>query len=245
MNKLIINCILLLCAGIVFSCKKESAGDCFKSTGDISLEYRTVAAFDTIEAQDNVNVFLTIDTFFEVKVEAGENLIPLIKTEVKSNKLVVTNDNKCNWVRSFNVPVNVYVTMPTPGAVYSGGNGNIKSLNTLTGRTMIIKMENSGDVDLQLDLPHLLCNISAANGNMYVRGNVSLFEIFCMGTTIVQATDLETDYTFIETYGTGDMYVKATNQVGAKINWIGNVYYTGSAVEAYANYTSSGRLIKM
>lgn len=245
MNKLIFYCTLLLCTGILYSCKKESAGDCFKSTGDIAIEYRTSATFDTIEAQDNVNIFLTNDTFFEVKVEAGENLIPLIKTEIQNNKFIVSNDNKCNWVRSFKVPINVYVTMPTPGALYSTGTGNIKSLNTLTNRTMIIKMEGSGDVDLQLDLPHLLCNLSASNGNMYVQGNVDVFEVFCIGNTIVYAADLQTDNTFIETYGTGDMHVKAANQIGVKINWIGNVYYSGSAVEAYATCTSSGRLIKI
>ncbi len=235
---------MLVVSGIVFSCKKENMGDCFKSTGDISVEYRTLAAFDTIEVDDNVNVFITNDTFFEVKVEAGENLIPLVKTKVENNTLKINNDNTCNWVRSFEIPINVYVTMPTPGALYSLGVGNIKSLNALTDRTLIIKMTNSGDVDLELGLPHLLCNISAANGNMYLRGNVPVFEVFCIGTTIVSASDLLTEKTYIQTWGTGDMHVNASVEVGANINWVGNVYYKGSAVEAYANYTSSGRLIK-
>lgn len=220
-------------------------GDCFKSTGDITLEYRTLSIFDTLEAQDNVNIFLTNDTFFEVKIEAGANLIPLIKTEVKNNKLIIRNDNKCNWVRNFSVPINVFVTMPTPGALYSEGTGNIKSLNTLTNRTIIIKMTNSGDVDLMLDIPHLMCNISAANGNLYLQGNTPLSEIFCIGTTIVQAKDLITERTFITTSGTGDMYVNATSEVGATISWVGNVLYSGTAVEAYANYSSTGRLIKL
>lgn len=236
---------MLLCAGIVFSCKKENAGDCFKSTGDIALEYRTLATFDTLEARDNINVFITNDTFFEVKIEAGKNLIPLIKTEITNNKLVIKNDNKCNWVRSFKTPVNVYVTMPVPGAIYNEGIGTVKSLNALNNRTLIIKMSSSGDVNLQLDIPHLLCNISASNGNLFLNGNVDLLEIFCIGTTIVSASELTTDNTFIETYGTGDMYVNASGQIGAKINWIGNVYYSGSAAEAYTNYTSSGRLIKI
>lgn len=243
MNRIAFYVFMLLAAGIVYSCKKENMGDCFKSTGDIAVDYRTLATFDTIETQDNVNVYITNDTFFEVKIEAGEHLIPLIKTEVSNNKLVIKNNNKCNWVRSFKVPVNVYVTMPTLGAVYSEGTGNIKSLNALTDRTIIIKMTNSGDVDLQLDIPHLLCNLSASNGNLYLQGKADVFEVFCIGTTIVKAHELETQKTFIETSGTGDMYVTATNEVGARIKWISNIYYSGAATVAYAEYSSTGRLI--
>lgn len=237
--------MLLGFAPFIISCQKENMGDCFKSTGDIAVEYRTVATFDTIEALDNINIFLTNDTFFEIRIEAGENLIPLIKTEVKNNKLSIRNDNKCNWVRSFSVPVNVYVTMPTPGAVYNEGIGVIKSLNTLTNRTMIIKMSNSGDVDLMLDIPHLLVNLAAAQGNLYLQGEANLFELFCIGTTILKAEHLITEKTFITTSGTGDMYVNASAEVGATITWIGNVYYTGTAIEAYANYSSTGRLIRL
>ncbi len=244
MKKFIFYLTMLLCVGIVFSCKKENAGDCFKSTGDISLEYRTLTSFDTIQTDDNVNVFLTCDTFFEVKVEAGEHLIPLIKTEVKNNKLIINNDNKCNWVRSFSVPVNVYVTMPSPGGIINDGHATFKSMNAIKDRTLLIKMTSSGDLDLQLDIPHLLGNLSASEGNLYLKGRCDLFEVFCIGTTIVYASELNTQKAFIQTSGTGDFNLNVSQEVGADIKWIGNVYYTGSAAETYAHYTSSGRLIK-
>lgn len=219
-------------------------GDCFKSTGDIAFEFRTLAAFDTIETRDNVNVFLTTDTFFEVKVEAGENLIPLIKTEIKDNKLIVYNDNKCNWVRSFSVPINVHVTMPSPGGIINESTANIKSINAIKDRTLLIKMNNSGDVDLQLDIPHLLGNLSASQGNLYLKGTCNLFEVFYLGTSIINCTDLAIDKAYIQTTGTGDFHLNVSNEIGANIGWIGNIYYTGSAVVAYANYTSTGRIIK-
>lgn len=219
-------------------------GDCFKSTGDIAIEYRVLAAFDTIESKDNINVFLTTDTFFEVKIEAGENLIPLIKTEVKDNKLTIHNDNKCNWVRSFSVPINVHVTMPSPGGIINEGTANFKSTNTVKDRTLLIKMTSSGDVDLQLDIPHLLGNLSASQGNLYLKGTCNLFEIFYLGNTIINGTDLAIEKAYIETTGTGDFHLNVSDEIGANIGWVGNVYYTGNATVAYANCTSSGRLIK-
>ncbi len=219
-------------------------GDCFKSTGDIAIEYRTLAAFDTIETKDNVNVFLTTDTFFEVKVEAGENLIPLIKTEVKNNKLIIYNNNKCNWVRSFSVPINVHVTMPSPGGIINEGTANFKSINVVKDRTLLIKMTSSGDIDLQLDIPHLLGNLSASQGNLYLKGTCNLFEVFYLGNTIIYGNDLAIEKAYIQTTGTGDFQLNVSDEIGANIGWVGNIYYTGDATVAYANYTSSGRIIK-
>ena len=236
--------LLLLFAPLIISCKKENMGDCFKSTGDISIEYRTLAAFDTIQSHDNISVFLTTDTFFEVKVEAGENLIPLITTEVKDNKLIIKNDNTCNWVRSFTTPVNVHITMPSPGGIINEATANIKSINAIKDRTLLLKMTSSGDVDLQLDIPHLLGNLSACEGNLYLSGNCTLFEVFFLGTTIIKAENLSVGKAYIKTTGTGDFHLNVSEEIGADIGWIGNVYYKGSAVEAYANYTSSGRIIK-
>jgi len=236
--------LLIVFAPFIISCKKENMGDCFKSTGDISVQYRTLATFDTIEVWDNISVFLTADTFFEVKVEAGEHLLPMIKTEVSNNRLIIKNNNKCNWVRSFKVPINVYVTMPSPGGIINEGNYTFKSMNTLSGRTLMIKMSGSGDVDLKLDIPQLLVNISASDGDLLLDGKAIESYIFCIGSTIVKASSFETEKTYITHHGTGHMYVNASTEIGANIDWIGNVYYSGTANVAYANYTSSGRLIK-
>jgi hypothetical protein len=244
MNKVGFYFSMLLCAGVFFSCKKENMGDCFKSTGDIAIEYRTLAAFDTIQAHDNISVFLTTDTFFELKVEAGENIIPLIKTEVKDNKLIIKNDNTCNWVRSFTTPVNVYVTMPSPGGLINEGTSAITSVNAIKDRTLLIKMTSSGDINVQLDIPHLLGNLSACEGNLNLSGNCDLFEVFFIGTSIIEASNLAVERAYIQTSGTGDFHLNVSQEIGAKIDWIGNVYYKGSAVEAYADYSSSGRIIK-
>jgi hypothetical protein len=237
--------LFVVFAPIISSCKKENMGDCFKSTGDIAIEYRTLAAFDTIQAHDNICVFLTADTFFEIKIEAGENLIPLIKTEVKDNKLIIKNDNTCNWVRSFTTPVNVHITMPSPGGLINEGTSPITSVNAIKDRTLLIKMTSSGDMNLQLDIPHLLGNLSACEGNLNLSGSCDLFEVFFIGTSIIEASNLSVERAYIETSGTGDFHLNVSQEIGAKIDWIGNVYYKGTAVEAYAEYSSSGRIIKI
>ena len=75
-------------------------GDCFKSTGKIVDEYRAVQQFNEIQVMNNINLFITYDTIQEIRVEAGKNLVNLIKTDVNNNRLIIKNNNKCNWIRS-------------------------------------------------------------------------------------------------------------------------------------------------
>ena len=75
--------------------------DCLKSTGDIIKEQRFVKDFTTLVVHDNIFVTLTQDTENSLEVEAGENLLSLIKTDVDGGTLTITNDNSCNWVLSY------------------------------------------------------------------------------------------------------------------------------------------------
>ncbi len=67
--------LVLLFTGILSipSCKKENRCDCIKRTGPIVKETRVLAEFTRVEAEDNLNVFITQDTVQEVVIEAGEN----------------------------------------------------------------------------------------------------------------------------------------------------------------------------
>lgn len=41
-----------------------------------------------VEAEDNLNVYITQDSVQEVMIEAGENLVPLIETELQGGTSV-------------------------------------------------------------------------------------------------------------------------------------------------------------
>src|SRR3954470_838525 len=97
---------------VLASCKKENLFDCFKSTGAIVTERRSIESFTETIIYDNVNVIIVQDSLTYLEVNAGENLLPLINTEIRGGKLIIENNNKCNWVRDFSVPVNVYMHVP-------------------------------------------------------------------------------------------------------------------------------------
>src|ERR1035438_2692627 len=91
----------------------SKSGDCITSTGTIVQEERRVGDFDSINVQDYVNIILTQDSVNKVVVEAGQNIISGITTNVIHDVLYINNTLKCNWLRSYSKAINVYVSAKT------------------------------------------------------------------------------------------------------------------------------------
>src|SRR4051812_21162166 len=122
---------LLLCAFAFSTCKKENMCDCFKSTGHTTSEYREVSGFDQIKLHNNVDLIITPGKPFSCRVTAGSNLIDMVKTKVEGNMLVISNENKCNWVRSFKNRFTVELSMPSLTYLYFTGSGTVTLKDTI------------------------------------------------------------------------------------------------------------------
>ena len=104
------NYFLILLIAVTFSsCKKKNLGDCFKSTGEITEEVRETDTFSKIIVRDNIEVILSPSTTNSITVSAGKNLIDKIITETNGDTLLISNNNSCNWVRDFSVPIKVHI----------------------------------------------------------------------------------------------------------------------------------------
>jgi hypothetical protein len=225
MNKIFKYSILFLIISAV-SCKKENLCDCFKGTGDIVNETRDIKGFDKIVTEDNVNVFITQDSIFEVKVEAGKHLIKLISTEVNEGELRIKNNNRCNFVRTSKKEINVYLKMPAIKYITSEGYGKIQSLNTLTTAEFDVRTKSTGDVDLIVNNSKIISHMFG-NGDIYFRGITGEHSCHVVGEGFVNCSGLSTQYTWIYSRTSGYAYINVTNLLQIIIESSGNVYYTG------------------
>lgn len=235
-----------LIAALLVSCK-ASVEDCFKSTGAVVSEERNLIEFDSIRLEDNVNVILIQDTINKVIVEAGENLLPKIKTDVSNRLLVLKNENDCNWVRKLNIPVKAYVHFKDISILTNLGVAHITNEDTLKihGHAIDLRIVESGDIHLVGEFDWIYARIIVALGNLTLEGKAGGLELYADGTSIVHAENMQVNYASIETLLTGDIWVNATDQLGAKIYWQGNVYYKNAPKIVFQKETSTGKLIKI
>lgn len=237
-------CIIFSIFFFISSCKKENLCDCFKSTGQISTEERITEAFSSIYLSENVNLFLTQDSVFKVKVEAGKNLLPLIRTRVENGSMYISNDNKCNWVRSYKPKVNVYISMPSLCFIGYSGWGDISMQNTFVGDSIYFDSKNgSGTAHLNLDVRICYLIINTGPMDVITKGRASELQLYYVGAGMIHCEDFPTNYTFINNKSTGDCYLNVRDLLIYNITWTGNIYYTGNPAQIQGQSTGSGNII--
>lgn len=236
--------ISVLLAVFGFSCKKENAGDCFKSVGNQTEEMRVLAPFDNIHVDKDVDVVLVPDTQEFAVVRCGENLIDLIKTDVSGSKLFITNKNRCNWVRSFKTPIVVEVHVKSIYKLYFTGSGEISCTDTLRSENFLLEAyQASGNVNLTVRNGWNQVVQHTGNADLKVGGWAPYNTMFSGGNGFLDCRGMHCNEAYILHKGTGNFYTTATNYLGVKIVFTGDVYYTGNPATIVDSITGSGRLI--
>jgi hypothetical protein len=137
----------------ILACNKQDAPDCFKSTGAIVErgELRLVnASFNSIEVRQNIQLKLVQDTFNFVLISAGKNLIPKISTEIQGENLIIKNNNRCNWVRTYEAVPTVEVHFKSLRYLRCFGFGKVWARDTIRGHALDILHYGASQLDLPL-----------------------------------------------------------------------------------------------
>jgi len=231
--------ILLLASG----CGKTGV-DCFTNTGEVIMEQRDLASFDSIELYDNVDLFISQSAEYKVVVEAGENIISGIETTVENRLLVIRNTNSCNWVRSYNKPISVYIYIPYLWRIYYNSSGNVTSLTTF--KVDSLKLEawgGCGSINLDLDLKLGYFFLQQGTSDIHLKGKCGIVSMYTGDFGFLDAREMYSGFVFVSSKSSNDCYVQVHQGLDATIESIGNIYYTGDPKEIQTKINGSGKVI--
>ncbi|MDP4267438.1 MAG: DUF2807 domain-containing protein [Bacteroidota bacterium] len=244
-NKKIILIIFLISIFFI-CCNKDDAPDFLKSTGSIRKVNMVINGdFKSICLNNTINLIITQDTMNRVDVETGENLLPKIKTELINGVLTISDGNTFNWVRDLDDQINVYLRIKQIDTLKYTGSGNINSTNAITGYSFAFITNNgTGDVDITLNTHESHFSLQLGVQNVNVKGMSGVNYIYNIGENIFHGEQLETGYTYIDNFSSGDCYIFATKEIGAKIGYVGDIYYKGNPYKIDFIKNGKGNLIK-
>ncbi len=237
--------VALLCF-ISYSCKKENMCDCVKTTGKIVTQTRAVSGFTCIHLEDKIDLYMSQGPAFDLKVEAGEHLQSLIKTELDGETLKVVNHNRCNWVRGYKHPIKVYVTAPYYKYIGNWGVGNIETSGIIAQDTIRCKTYSSGDIHLSLSCKAIFCS-THGNGDIYLQGTTDELQNDYVGTNFLYASNLEVNnYIYLHSASIGNAYINApyNGLMDIRLETSGNVYYSGNPSTINLTRDGKGELIR-
>jgi len=242
---------LLPLSWMLIGCEKFPGEDCFKSTGEKTVEHRTIQPFEHINLEDNINLILTQGDEFSAMVKAGENLIGSIITVVNDNVLTVKNENKCNWMRDFNEEIDVYLTVNHLCSITYRSSGLILSTNTIVSDSLNIAVwDGTGTIDLDIQTRVSALSIHYGSVDYRIRGKSNVCYIYAGSYGPFFCEDLETTFMFMNNCGSNDCYVYCIGELEIQILYTGSIYYTGKdyaplPVLSKSEITGSGKLVNL
>lgn len=237
---------LLLLSLLNQSCDDENAFDCIKSTGVIITEKREVGDFNHVYLEDNVNLYLSTETSSTVSIEAGKNIVPKIHLFTRNDTLFISNKNKCNWTRSYKVPINVRLGInQTKLTITAMGYGEIKSLDTLRIPSLTVLSLNGGSnvtLTIRSDEAWIYTN---SHASMQVAGEATNVLMWINeGIGRISAENLQAQNCRVINSGSNEIRVFPIQELTAEIIANGTIAYYNEPLKISSTIKGSGKLIK-
>jgi hypothetical protein len=236
----------LLLSLISGSCEKSPLPDCFKSTGKVERETRDLEYFHGLKLYDNINLQLIPAAETSLTLEAGRNLLGKIDTYVNEDSiLIIRNNNTCNWVRSYEKPINVYLRVRDLQTIEYRSIGDLSCSDTLRQDSLRIDVwEGAGTIDLGVNLKKCEANIHYGTAVIELSGITRQGYYYQLGAGQINASGLRAEQVYIRNWSSNDLFSWATKYLSAEIKGLGNVYYRGNPVIS-SSLQGQGKLLQM
>ncbi|HEY9002353.1 MAG TPA: head GIN domain-containing protein [Mucilaginibacter sp.] len=212
-------------------------------TVDVSkIEDRHITGFHAVDVGGSFDVYITQGSSESVKVEAPDEIIDHIITEVDNGVLKIYNKNDRNfhWGDLFNhKKIAVYVSAKDMNAVAVSGSGNVYFKEGIHAESIRLRVSGSGDMFGRVDAKNLESSISGS-GDVKLAGRAENSAVSVSGSGDFEARGLVTVNTIVHVSGSGDASINASNSVSASVSGSGDVRYTGGAHNISSSKSGSG-----
>jgi hypothetical protein len=205
-------------------------------SGNVITEERDVSGFDSISIGSSMNLIIEQTGSESLKIEAEDNIIPLVKTSVTGKELVI----KLAPGSFFSIkPINCYVAVKDLKGlkVSSSSSANCKELAT---DRLDISVSSSGRANLVIHVNELDADLSSS-ALLEISGDTVKQNIKVSSSGNYEAGDLLSKECTIRVSSSGSATVSVSDLLNVNISSSGRVNYIGRP-EIHQEISSSGSL---
>lgn len=210
-----------------------------RGDGKIVKQDRKVASFDAIDVSGAFDIIISQGAAQSVVVEADENLMKIIKTNVEGNKLVIDTEKPIHHANS----LKVYITITELKSLELSGAVDVITEGRLTLPQLHI--EGSGASDSKFDLDVQKLDVECSGGSkLKFRGIAKEVHMEVSGAVDLFAYDLPTDIFNLDISGAGKAQINVNKELSVDISGAGTVRYRGNPEKLIENISGAGSIKK-
>ncbi len=208
---------------------------------------RHLSGFNGVHVGGSFDVYITQGSTESVRVEAPEEVMDHVVTEVDGGVLKIYNKEHHGWDWSnlfgHHEKVAVYVTAKDLNSIAISGSGDVYFKEGITTNSLKLKISGSGDILGKVDVKTLESSITGS-GDMKLSGKAESSTVTVGGSGDFMAGNLLTASSQVRVSGSGDAHINASTKVDATVSGSGDIRYTGNATSIWKRKSGSGDISK-
>jgi hypothetical protein len=199
-----------------------------RGSRNVISETREVSGFDSIEVSYPADVFVSQGSSESVTIEADDNLLPDLQTEVRNNTLRIfykVQDNK-HVIPSKTVKITIVVKELKDVNFESAGELTITGIET---DDLSVSISGAGNLEMdEISTGSLSITLSGA-GSMTASGKTDDLHVVISGFGSFDGQDMYSQTADVNLSGAGSATMWVDDELDAQISGAGSVDYYGAA----------------
>ncbi len=207
-----------------------------RGNGNVISEDRTINVdFDAIKVQQGINLYLTQGNLTALNVEADENILDLLITEVKNGELKVYFEKNVYRAKARNV----YLTTATISKIRTSSGASVKSKNTLQVKSLDIDSSSGSSIKIHINATEVISE-SSSGSNIDIFGNTESFSAKASSGSSIDADELEAVDVYAKVSSGANINVNVSGKLTAKASSGGGIDYEGNPTNINKDTSSGG-----
>lgn len=195
-----------------------------KGNGVVTSETREITEeFTEVSASEGLDVYVTNGTEFEITVEADENIIDLIATDIKNDRLRIHAVENIGRATK-----KVFVTLPEITGLKSSSGAHLSTENLVKSDKLEIDASSGANINIQMDVSEV--DIDASSGaNLNLSGDAHTVYVDASSGANINAKKLISKVCHADASSGGNLSVYVSEDLTADASSGGNISYSGEA----------------
>ena len=207
-----------------------------KGNRNVISEDRNISSdFNRIKVQQGISLYLTQGNSTEISVEADENIMDLLITEVKNNELKVYFEKNVYKAKARKV----FLTTKNITEIRTSSGASVKTENTIHVENLILDSSSGSSIRATVDADQIESSTSSgAHINVY--GETDKLSVRASSGSSIDADELLAEDVSAKVSSGANIDVNAKHSLTAKASSGGDIDYKGSPKTINKNTSSGG-----
>lgn len=231
--------IALILALFLSSCAFDiNFGEGKKGNGIVAEDNRNVSEeFTVVSASEGLDVYVTQSNDFKIVVEADENIIDLIGTDIRNGKLTIHAIENIGRATK-----KIHVSLPNISGLSSSSGAQLTTINTIEAENIFL--DASSGADLEVSLVANEVNADASSGaDIQIAGKTNMLFADASSGADIKAKSLMTKNCNADASSGADISLNVSESLTADASSGADITYTGQAT-VQKSKSSSGSVKK-